>query len=69
MAAKVKCTYCNGVGRWTCSGCDGKGSRIVPNLNYIPLYGGTIDELQVCKLCNGTGKAVCRHCKGTGYLK
>ena len=69
MAENKKCIYCEGIGRWECDACSGKGSRIVPNLNYIPLYGGTIDEIQVCKLCNGTGKITCRHCKGKGYQR
>ena len=65
---KEKCSYCEGLGRYSCTACDGAGSIKVNNLSFISWVGCAYPELKVCRYCNGTGIITCPRCKGTGKV-
>lgn len=70
----LTCGYCNGVGWYHCSGCQGSGKN---RLISPPRYTGNeeVDALlsiqyqrdSICRACQGQGTLVCNPCQGKGY--
>lgn len=71
VSRKVCCKICNGKGGWgekndDCIGCDGKGTRMTMNSNFV--------SRKICMQCHGNKKKksftkVCQNCKSLGVTK